>query len=469
MKKIIYAAVGIAAVFASACSKKADSVVKPLIIGTTVDTLVGTIAVNTTVTRTTYLKGIVLVEPGVTLTINSGVTIIGSPGAAAPDLVNYENNKGTLVVMAGAQLNAVGTPIAPIVWTSSQPSGSRNFGDWGGLVLLGNAPIVTNTGATSDIYEAFKTGTPDSRFTYGGANAGDNSGTIAYNRIDFAGGVVLIANQEVNGLTLCGVGNGTNIHHVEVSNNGDDGFEFFGGTVNAHHLLSFGNKDDDFDFDQAYSGALQFIIAYRTDLADNSGSEMIESDNNSLSADFGPNTKAFIANATFIGPASLTVRPGVTGSFDGGIYVRRASRLILANSLVAGNALTNVVAGTPTTKASFLLAPTDPEATAIAFNVFQTTSATPVVLDANEGNPITLANDNDILNALVANGNSAVATFADFKLNTFLVPQAGSPALSGGTPLNSFNPFFVGTTQRGAVLTTDQWTTVGNWISIATN
>jgi hypothetical protein len=338
-------------------------------------------------------------------------------------------------------------------------------------VLLGNAPIRTATNATSQIYEAFRTTvpTPDPRFTYGGANAADNSGSIAYNRIEFAGGVVLIANQEVNGLTFAGVGNGTVVHHVEIANCGDDGFEFFGGTVNAHHLLSFGSKDDDFDFDEAYQGALQFIIAYRTDLADVSGSEIVESDNNSAAADFGPNTKAFIANATFIGPTSLTVRPGVTGTFDGGIYVRRASQLIVANSLVAGNALTNIVAGTASTKASFLLAPTDPNATAIAFNVFQTSSATPVVLDANESNPISLTNDNDILNALVANGNSAVATFNDFKLNTFLVPQAGSPALSGGTPLNSFNPFFVGTTQRGAVLTTDQWTTVGNWISIATN
>jgi hypothetical protein len=469
MKKIIYAAIGIAGVFATACSKKDSSAVKPLVIGTTVDTLVGEITVNTTVTRTTYLKGIVFVKPGITLTINQGVTIKGSLGAAAPDLVNLENNKGTLVVEKGGILNAVGIPTAPIVWTSANPAGSRNFGDWGGVVILGNAPITTSTGANTQIYEAFRTGTPDARFSYGGANATENSGTIAYNRIEFSGGVVLIANQEVNGLTFGGVGSGTTVHHVEVANCGDDGFEFFGGSVNAHHLLSFGNKDDDFDFDEAYTGALQFIIAFRNDLADASGSEWIESDNNSASADFGPNTKAFIANATLIGPSSLTVRPGVTGTFDGGIYVRRASRLILANSLITGNALTNVVAGTPTTKPSFLLAPTDPEATAIAFNVFQTTSATPVVLDANEGNPITLANDAAILNALVANGNSAVATFNDFKLNTFLVPQAGSPALSGGTPLNSFNPFFVGTTQRGAVLTTDQWTTVGSWISIATN
>ena len=310
MKKLFFAAAGIAIVFASACKK--DFVTKeskPLLPGATVDTLTGEITVNTTVTKTTYLRGIVIVKPGITLTVNAGVTIKGSPGGALPDLLNFENNKGTLVVEKGGILIANGTPTNPIVWTSNQPAGSRNFGDWGGIVVLGNAPIVTNTGAATQTYEAFKTATPDPRFSYGGSNPTENSGSITYNRIEFAGGVVLIVNQEVNGLTFGGVGSGTTVHHVEVMHSGDDGFEFFGGRVNAHHLLSYGTKDDDFDFDEAYQGALQFIIAYRTDLADVSGSEMIESDNNSASADFGPNTTAFIGNATLVGPTSLVVRP----------------------------------------------------------------------------------------------------------------------------------------------------------------
>jgi hypothetical protein len=397
--------------------------------------------------------------------VNAGVTIKGSPGGAVPDLINLENNKGTLIVEKGGKLVANGTPTSPIVWTSSAAAGSRNFGDWGGIVLLGNAPITTSTGANTNIYEAFNTGgTPDERYRYGGTDANDNSGSITYNRIEFAGGVVLVANQEVNGLTFSGVGAGTTVNHVEVSNSGDDAFEFFGGTVNVDHMLSFGNKDDDYDFDEAYQGRLQFIIAYRNDLADNSGSELIELDNNASATDFGPNTTPFISNATLLGPASLTVRTGVTGRFDGGIYVRRAGRIRFLNSIVIPNALTNVVASTNSTDASFLLASTDPDASPMMNNIFfGINTSTPIVKDDNESNPIALNVNTPLFNKLASTGNTA----ADPKLNTFLVPQAGSPALSGGIDLSGFG--FVGTTQRGAVRTTDQWTTTGSWISIATN
>lgn len=469
MKKLIYAAMGLAVAFATSCKKDIDSSdeQKPLVIGASVDTLVGEITVNTTVTRETYLKGIVFVKPGVTLTVNAGVTIKGSLGGITPDLVNFENNKGTLIVEKGGRLNAVGTPTAPIVWTSPNPAGSRAVGDWGGIVLLGNAPIITRDNTTSNIYEAFKTSTPDARFSYGGSNASDNSGNIAYNRIDFGGGIVLLPNQEVNGLTFAGVGSGTTVHHVEVSNNGDDGFEFFGGTVNVDHLISYSNRDDDFDFDEAYNGRLQFIIAYRTDLADAFGSEMIESDNNGAGQDFGLNTTPFIANATLIGPTSLVTRGGV-GSFDGAIYVRRQSRIRLANSLVAGQAFPSVIASTPSTDASFLLPTLDADASPVVYNIFESQSATPVVKDANEGNPIGTVVNTPLYNYLAApaNANSAVANFAAFKLDGTLKPLAGSPALSGGFNLSSYG--FVGTTQRGAVLTNDVWT-AQPWITTALN
>jgi hypothetical protein len=469
MKKLIYAAVGLAVVFATSCKKDIDGNddQKPLIIGSSVDTLVGEITVNTTVTRETYLKGIVFVKPGVTLTVNAGVTIKGSLGGAVPDLINFENNKGTLIVEKGGILNAVGTPTAPVIWTSPNPAGSRGVGDWGGIVILGNAPIINKDGGTTNTYEAFRTATPDPRFSYGGTNATENSGTIAYNRIDFAGGVVLLPNQEVNGLTFGGVGSGTTVHHVEVSNNGDDGFEFFGGTVNADHLISYSNRDDDFDFDEAYNGRLQFIIAYRTDLADVSGSEFIESDNNSLAIDYGLNTTPFIANATFIGPTSLVTRGGI-GSFDGGIYVRRQSRIRFANSLVAGQVLPSVIASTPTTDASLLLPTSDPDASPIVFNIFESQSTTPVVKDANESNPIGTVVNTPLYNYLAspANGNSAVPNYAGFKLDGTLKPLSGSPALSGGINLSSYG--FVGTTQRGAVLTTDVWT-AQPWITTALN
>jgi hypothetical protein len=486
MKKLILGAMGAAALFAVSCKKdiKVDSLEKPLIPGATVDTLVGNITVNTTLTKTTYLRGIVFVDSLVTLTVNPGVTIIGSPGAATPDLNNLSNNKGVLFVRRGGKLIANGTATSPIVWTSSKSAGTRNFGDWGGIVLAGSAPIKTTSGATTNIYEAFAAALPadQPKFQYGGTNAADNSGSIRYNRIEFAGGTVLAANQEVNGLTLAGVGNGTTLDYIEVSNSGDDAFEFFGGTVNAKHLISFGNKDDDYDFDEAYLGNLQFIIAYRNDLADNSGSAFIESDNNSGAVSFFPGTnftRATIANATFIGPSSLTVRAGSGGRFDGGIYFRRNSRINFANSLVICDSLPVAIGVTPTSRPNIdnLVGAVDPSF--FRNNVFQTYSANAVVWDDDESNPIgvgtdltaTARPDNVLIGVLgaPAQANTALPTPADFKLNAFLVPQAGSPGLAGGLSLTFLNPFFTNTTQRGGVITTDQWTTVGTWISTAIN
>ena len=473
MKRLFIAAIGLTAIVSSCKKNQADAdFQKPLVPGATVDTLIGDITVNTTVTKTTYLKGIVYVRPGVTLTVNAGVTIKGSPGVI--DLVNLENNKGTLVVEKGGKLIANGTASSPIIWTSASNPGSRNFGDWGGVVLLGQAPIKAATGpvigAASNTFEAF-TALTNGRNDYGGANAADNSGSITYNRIEFAGGIVVAPNREVNGLTLCGVGNGTTIHHVEVSNSGDDAFEFFGGTVNAHHLLSFGNKDDDFDFDEKYVGNLQFLIAYRNDLADNSGSEMIELDSytSTAAADF---SKPFIANATLIGPTSTTVRPGVVGTFDGGIYVRDAGRIILANSLVIAQAFPTALGSTPSTNGALLNSGTGAaNASEVRNNIFQTAAAIPVALDGNESNPILGTLDNALIGVLgnATNKNTALATFADFKLGALLDPQAGSPALSGGINLAAAGiPGFVGTTARGAVIPGDIWTS-GAWISIATN
>lgn len=471
MKKLLFAAMGIAIVVASSCKKDiAPSEEKPYINvpGAVLDTLIGEITVNTTVTENTWLQGIVYVKPGVTLTINPGITIFGSPGGAVPDLVNLSNNKGTLLVERGGRLVANGTATSPIVWTSSQPNGSRNFGDWGGIVLYGRAPITTRTGDTVNTYEAFSA-VVDARNLYGGSIANDNSGIIRYNRIEFAGGVVLTANQEVNGLTFSGVGSGTTVDFVEVLESGDDAFEFFGGTVNAKHLLSFSNKDDDFDFDEGYTGKLQFIIGFRSDLFDNSGSELIETDNNANAAVFaGRNrTRAFISNATLLGPSTLTPQVPLT-RFDGATYIRRASSIILVNSLVAGEAAPSILGFTPTT-VDLISTSGALDSIFIGFNVLAFSGSTPVVLDANESNPIGVVPvSSAVINKLAATNNSVASpnSQAGFKLNAVLSPLPGSPALSGGLPLTSIDPFFTNTAQRGAVITSDQWTSTGTWISI---
>lgn len=478
MKKVIFTAMGMATIFAISCKKGIDKtdVEKPLVPGATVDTLRGSITVNTTLSKTTYLQGVVYVDPGITLTIPAGITVKGSPGSGAPDTLNLLNNKGTLIVQKGGKLVCNGTANSPVVFTSNQPAGSRNFGDWGGVVLLGQAPIKTQTGATTNNFEALPISDP--RNFYGGTNPNDTSGSIRYTRIEFAGGITAKPNQEVNGLTLCGVGKGTTLEYIEVSNSGDDGFEFFGGTVNGRYLLSFGNKDDDFDFDEAYNGALQFIIAYRNDLCDNSGSEMIETDNNAAAADFpgSPHTTAFIGNATFIGPHSLTARPGSGGRFDGAVWVRRDSRLRLANSLISSDSLPVALGVSPTTRQHFdgIAGAVDP--TFVYYNIWQTYSVPGVVWDNDEGNPIVdgtfNASPDNVLIGLLGDAtrkNSVVATPADFKLDGALKPLPGSPALTGGVSLTTYNPFFVSTTERGAVRSTDPWTSTGTWISIAIN
>nr|MBA4166171.1 hypothetical protein [Chitinophagaceae bacterium] len=388
MKKIVIAAFGLAVVFVSSCKKDVVSdVQKNLVSGSLVDTLRGEITVNTTLTKKTYLQGLVYVKPGVTLTVPAGLTIVGSEGPAVPDTVNLENNKGVLLIEKGAKLIANGTPTSPIVWTSPKAVGSRAYGDWGGVVFYGTAPIHTKTGATTNLFEAFDY-KPDQRNSYGGSNPSDNSGSITYNRFEFGGGVVYQQDKEVNGVTFCGVGSGTTFHHNEVLFAGDDGIEFFGGTINIHHTLVFGAHDDDYDFDEGYSGKLQFIIGYKSNNPDNSGSHSIESDNDASATNSAPYTSAFIANATLLGPATAQNYSG-TGSkyFDGALFIRRNSRLTLVNSLIIAQQHPYAVVATPTTVNRFANAPgVNPDSITIAYNIFQTNSANAVVSSTIEGN-----------------------------------------------------------------------------------
>ena len=477
MKKIIYLAIGVSAIVAASCKKSDLSVQKELIVsGTSApDTLAGEITVNTTVTKKTYLDGIVYVKPGVTLTVNAGITIVGSTGPAIPDTVNIRNNKGTLCIEKGGKLVSNGTPSSPVIWTSEQPVGSRHYGDWGGVVLYGLAPIHRANGASNGLFEAFDY-KPDERNRYGGTDSLDNSGSITYNRFEFGGGVVYQVNKEVNGFTMCGVGAGTVFNHNEVAWAGDDGIEFFGGTVNIDHVLVYEPHDDNYDFDEGYHGKQQFTIAYQTTNCDNSGSHFIESDNDASATNVGPHTNAFISNCTFVGPTTAQnfgSNPTTGFYYDGAILVRRNSRLTLVNSLLICQQQPFAVVTTPTTYPIVCHVPSLTDSIVIAYNIFQTNSAAPVVKSTIEGNPVPLASttDNPLLAILggTSNANTALGTYNDFKLDGTLKPLPGSPALTGGQNLQALGlPFFTGTTQRGAVRTTDVWTN-SPWISIAAN
>lgn len=201
----------------------------------------------------------VSVTSGATLTIEPGTIIKGQAGTGA--------NATALVIARGAKINAVGTATSPIIFTSIadeiQPGqiASPNLdptlsGLWGGLIVLGNAPISADDAAVQ--IEGIPASDPNG--LYGGSDEMDNSGVLKYISIRH-GGANIGEGNEINGLTLGGVGNGTVIENIEVVANQDDGIEFFGGSVNVTNALVWNAGDDCIDTDQAWSGTLDnFVI-----------------------------------------------------------------------------------------------------------------------------------------------------------------------------------------------------------------
>lgn len=276
------------------------------------------ISANTTWTadHKYLLKGFVEVESGVTLTIEPGTLIFGD-----------KDTKGTLIINRGAKLQAVGTSSAPIVFTSNQAAGSRAPGDWGGIILCGKAPInlAGGTGVVEGGVEA----------VFGGTDPADNSGTIQYVRIEFPG-IAFQPNNEINGLTLAGVGNGTTIDHIQVSYSGDDSYEWFGGTVNVKNLVAYIGLDDDFDMDNGFSGHVQFGVSLRDpDIADASGSNGLEDDNDANGSDADPHTTPVMSNISVFGP-KRDAGTTINGNFKRANHLRRNTRTRVFNSVFSG-------------------------------------------------------------------------------------------------------------------------------------
>jgi hypothetical protein len=270
------------------------------------------------------LKGWVYVTSGATLTIHPGVIIRGDKAT-----------KAALIVERGAKIYCNGTLDSPVVMTSDVAPGLRDYGDWGGLIICGKAPNNWNGG--DQVVE----GGPRSH--YGGTDPHDNSGKVTYLRIEFAG-IAFSPNNEVNGLTLCSVGDATQIDHVFIGYSGDDGIEFFGGTVNLKYAVCYRSWDDDFDQDNGFRGKVQFGVAVRDPLAaDASGSKSFEADSyqsgtaTGLAGDTTMLTRPIFSNMTLIGPVAGT--PGFTGynsNFVSGIHLRRGNATSLINSVIAG-------------------------------------------------------------------------------------------------------------------------------------
>jgi len=309
------------------------------------EALSGNITTNTTLTsnKTYLLKGIVRVMPGATLTIEPGTIIYGE-----------NSSQGSLVIKPGGKIMAQGTAEKPIVFTSeftkAGSTKSPNYGDWGGIIILGKAPINVPGG------KALIEGPGDE---YGGTDPFDNSGAMRYVRIEYPG-IAYSLNNEINGLTFGGVGNKTVIEYIQVSYSGDDSFEWFGGTVNCKYLIAYRGWDDCFDSDFGYNGKLQFLLSVRDpQIADQSQSNGFESDNDGSGSTNSPRTSPTWYNVTLIGPAATTTTT-VNSLYRRGMHLRRSSQNKIANALIMGwpdGVLidgTNTVADMKTGTAAFL-------------------------------------------------------------------------------------------------------------------
>lgn len=270
-------------------------------------------------TKTYLLRGYVQVVSGGTLEIPAGTVLKGE-----------KSTKAALIIEKGGKIMANGTASNPIIFTSDQPESSRNTGDWSGIIICGKSLVNTSTGTAQ--YEGGALGADIA--SYGGGLTpilDDNSGELTYARIEFAG-IAIEKDKEINGLTLCAVGSGTKINHIQVSYGGDDSFEFFGGSVNASHLIAYRGVDDDFDFDQGFNGKIQYGISVKDpNIADVAGtSRGIELENKgAVTGDHY--TRPVLSNFTFIGPGTNSL------NFHGaGIHFGQNSRMVLANSIIVG-------------------------------------------------------------------------------------------------------------------------------------
>jgi len=460
-----------------------------LTVGDPVVTLTGTLTTQTLEAGQPYLlKGQTFIPTGVTLTIPAGTVIKGDKAS-----------KAVLVVQPGGKLVANGTANSPVVFTSAQAVGERDRGDWGGIVMLGDAWV------NQTALPAIEGITPSQNYgniTSPSTNEAQNAGTLTYVRIEYAG-IELTPNNETNSLTMGGVGSGTTIDHVQVSFGGDDGFEWFGGSVNAKYLVSHSTWDDDFDTDFGYGGNVQFALAVRNPFfADQSGSNAFESDNQANANDTPQGaagyTRAVFSNVTVLGPRETNSRT-ISANYANSMHIRRRSALSIFNSFFSGYRLGLRVDDDAT------FANLSGGGSTLAYNVLSVTGTAGTGSSASAsdglfvtGIKFTAANDGTIDNTLASGGNAvpianywaannntsfnnvtATTVMADIGINPDLYwasKNSGTypsnpnfvlvPGVAGPNNLNTganfgdakLGSFFTDTTYKGAFDATTDWT-----------
>ena len=287
--------------------------------------------------NTYVLDGFVFVDSTATLTIEAGTVIKGKPGEGA--------DASALIVARGGKIFANGTEQNPIIFTALSDDVNDPFdltqddrGLWGGLIVLGRATI--NVAGGEEQIEGIPVNEP--RGAYGGQNDADNSGSLSYISVRH-GGSNIGANNEINGVTFGGVGSGTEVHHIEVFANADDGYEWFGGTVNTKYLVSAFNGDDSFDWDEGFRGKGQFWFAVQSATVGNSA---FECDGGTTPEDGEPYAIPLLSNITAIGSGKtganakntplLNLRDNSGGKFYNSIFMDGRGYAVNVEDLESG-------------------------------------------------------------------------------------------------------------------------------------
>lgn len=282
--------------------------------------IAGTIDKDTKLSkRNTYqLVGVVYVTNNATLTIEPGTVIRGD-----------DKTCGTLVITNGSKIIAEGLETDPIVFTSNKEVTERRPGDWGGIIILGKAPINTIGGIhilPFDLEPMLN--------HYGGQDAEDNSGILKYVRIEYSGRK-LSAAKELNGLSLAGVGRKTIFSNIQISYSNDDSFECYGGDLNLNNLISYRTTDDDFDFTQGAQININNSIAIRHPFSsDVSGSRCFEVDSYDKIGNTDMSKKLTKINANNI--TLVNMEENNQGLVRESIYVKENTFFNLTNSIVSG-------------------------------------------------------------------------------------------------------------------------------------
>lgn len=440
-------------------------------------TITGDITADRTLHADTVytLAGFVHVANGATLTIQPGTRIVGSTTVLG----------SSLFILRGARIIANGTAEAPIVFTSGRAVNDRAPGDWGGLIIVGNARI-NRSGTVTVEGTGTCTGGCGAGENYlvaysGGTVAGDaeSSGSLQYVRVEFAGFGVSDAN-ELNSFTFAAVGSGTTMHHLQSLAGLDDSFEWFGGTADAKYLASYESGDDHFDMSEGFTGRLQFLIGYQSRvLIPRSGAGTVSTDPQGIEndgcagagCDLGHNstplTIPVVANFTLIGrgdaatissggDVGMVLRRGTGGHYVNGVLGRWARAAISVRDAASQTRITD---GDMTIQNILISEAAGP--------IFQ--AAQQVGVDTTANNLIRTAATTASLFVAAPAASPAGAANLDW------TPATGSAAATGG--LTTFTgqlqtragTFVTGTAYRGAAdpaATTKWWE---GWTNYAAN